>query len=86
MFGLCIEKACILIGIIISLLPLLYDISVEAALGYNIDMYHGRTRLGSNTILRVFVPTLLHSTTASICETSYKTAATTVDWLHLLKC
>jgi len=51
MFGLCIQKACILVGIIISLLPLLYDISVEAALGHNIDMHHGRTRLGSNIMI-----------------------------------
>jgi len=33
MFGLCTKKACILVGIITSLLPLLYDIRVDAAPG-----------------------------------------------------
>jgi len=49
MFGLCTKKACILVGIITSLLPLLYDIRVDGAPGPHGIMYQYRARIGSNT-------------------------------------
>ena len=48
MFGLCTKKACILVGIITSLLPLLYDIRVDAAPGPHGIMYQYRARIGFN--------------------------------------
>jgi len=49
MFGLCTKKACILVDIITLLLPLLYDIRVDAAPGPHGIMYQYRPRIGSNT-------------------------------------
>jgi len=48
MFGLCTKKACILVGIITLLLPLLYDIRVDAAPGPHGIMHQYRARIGSN--------------------------------------